>query len=377
MDKKYQVFISSTYDDLVEERQKVCDAVLTLYQIPIGMEMFSAADEEQWEIIKSHIDDTDFYVLIIGNRYGCVIEDGPDAGISYTEKEYNYAVSKGVPVLAYLIDENVPVKPSFVEKENVDKLIAFKEKVRQGREVVWWKSPDELATKVSQSLCKQILKDKRPGWVRAKAATDIEYVVSNTIFTNALTDGTFYHPYNSKQEDKNDGNSDINPFSKSSRISEDDDTEEKVMEFYRIYVEDIKPNILQLEVNTSQVPTDVLLQTQDAFDCVANYKVTGNKELVDSALSKIIRAKIVSMKYCCFTEEDYYQTFLNNHKSSVMMRKYVPAELSKKEIEAKHTLFLARSYEGANDQKAFQMYQEAFIQYKILRSMIDEYVNSL
>lgn len=37
MDKKYQVFISSTFTDLKRERQKVCDAVLALYQIPIGI----------------------------------------------------------------------------------------------------------------------------------------------------------------------------------------------------------------------------------------------------------------------------------------------------------------------------------------------------
>lgn len=68
MDKKFQVFISSTYEDLKNERQKVQDIILSMYQIPIGMEMFSAADEEQWEIIKDHIDNSDFYVLIIGHR---------------------------------------------------------------------------------------------------------------------------------------------------------------------------------------------------------------------------------------------------------------------------------------------------------------------
>ena len=60
MDKKFQVFISSTYEDLKNERQKVQDIILSMYQIPIGMEMFSAADEEQWEIIKDHIDNSDF-----------------------------------------------------------------------------------------------------------------------------------------------------------------------------------------------------------------------------------------------------------------------------------------------------------------------------
>ena len=63
MDKKYQIFISSTYKDLVPEREKVRDVILSMYQFPIGREMFSAADEEQWEIIKETIDSSDYYVL--------------------------------------------------------------------------------------------------------------------------------------------------------------------------------------------------------------------------------------------------------------------------------------------------------------------------
>ena len=52
MEKKYQIFISSTYVDLKEERRKVKDTILSMFQFPIGMEMFSADDEEQWKIIK-------------------------------------------------------------------------------------------------------------------------------------------------------------------------------------------------------------------------------------------------------------------------------------------------------------------------------------
>ena len=43
-----------------------------MYQFAIGMEMFSAADEEQWEIIQEIIDSSDYYVLIIGYRYGSI-----------------------------------------------------------------------------------------------------------------------------------------------------------------------------------------------------------------------------------------------------------------------------------------------------------------
>lgn len=45
LEKKYQFFISSTYEDLKEERNKAIQAILTMNQFPIGMEMFSAADD--------------------------------------------------------------------------------------------------------------------------------------------------------------------------------------------------------------------------------------------------------------------------------------------------------------------------------------------
>ena len=133
------------------------------------MEMFSAADEEQWEIIQSHIDDSDFYVLILGNRYGSVIEEGINAGISYTEKEFNYAVSVGVPVLVFIISDTAPITIDKVEKDphSIEKLKAFKERASKGREVVWWENEDELATKVTASLSKQIMRNKRLGWIRA------------------------------------------------------------------------------------------------------------------------------------------------------------------------------------------------------------------
>lgn len=50
------MFISSTYEDLKEERKKGQDTILEMYQFSIGMEMFSATDEEQWEIIQETID---------------------------------------------------------------------------------------------------------------------------------------------------------------------------------------------------------------------------------------------------------------------------------------------------------------------------------
>ena len=166
MEKKFQIFISSTYTDLVEARTKVRDAILSMYHFPVGMELFSAADEEQWQIIQETIDSSDYYVLIIGQRYGSVIEDESGNCISYTEKEFRYAKECGIPVLVFLLDDDVPVKAEYVEKLYPEKLAAFKESVKNGRIVEWWKTTDELAQKVTTALYKQFSRKKRPGWIR-------------------------------------------------------------------------------------------------------------------------------------------------------------------------------------------------------------------
>ena len=168
MDKKYQIFISSTYNDLIQPRAKVRDAILSMMNFPVGMEMFNASDEDQWEIIKETIDSSDFYVLILAQRYGSVFEEGPDIGISYTEKEFRYAQQIGLPTLVFIIRDDVPLKKEFIEADpsKSKKLEDFKNTAKHGRTVQWWSSADELAKEVSESLHNEIKRRKRPGWVR-------------------------------------------------------------------------------------------------------------------------------------------------------------------------------------------------------------------
>ena len=86
----YQVFISSTYIDLVEERAAIKESVLKLNCRPSAMEYFPATNTSQFRYIKKEIAASDFYILVIGGRYGSLDDDG----ISFTEKEYDYAVKK-------------------------------------------------------------------------------------------------------------------------------------------------------------------------------------------------------------------------------------------------------------------------------------------
>lgn len=167
MEKKYSFFISSTYEDLKEERDAVIHTVLTLGQFPVGMEMFSAANMDQWNIIKKSIDSCDYYILIIGNRYGSIDET---TGKSYTEKEFDYAISQGIPVLAFIAGDSINLTLSKIEQD-AEKIIGlrnFKEKVKKsGLYVSFWNNKDKLEALVSQSISKSMLKSDRPGWIRS------------------------------------------------------------------------------------------------------------------------------------------------------------------------------------------------------------------
>ena len=165
MDKRYQVFVSSTYADLQQERQKVIQALMEMDCIPAGMELFPAADEEQWEFIKRVIDDCDYYVLIIGGRYGSLTPKG----ISYTEKEYDYAMSIGLKVLAFIHDspDDIPVGKSDIDPVLREKLDAFRSRVSESRLVKFWRTAAELPGLVALSLSKTIKIYPAVGWVRA------------------------------------------------------------------------------------------------------------------------------------------------------------------------------------------------------------------
>lgn len=152
MSKKYQVFISSTFTDLVQERQEAIRTVLDLGHIPSGMEIFPAADIEQFRYIKKVIDECDYYVLIIGARYGSM----DAAGVSFTEKEYDYAVEQKKTVLAFIHGDpgSIAVAKADTDPALAAKLTAFREKVSTGRLVQYWKTTEELKYRVTVALAK-------------------------------------------------------------------------------------------------------------------------------------------------------------------------------------------------------------------------------
>lgn len=172
MEKRYQVFVSSTYADLQEERRNVIQTLMEMDCIPSGMEIFPAVDEEQWAFIKRVISDCDYYILIIGGRYGSVTSEG----ISYTEKEYDFAVSIGLKVIAFLHKnpEDIPAKNSELDPLLRGKLESFRRRVSEGRLVKFWSKADELPGLVALSLSKTITTYPAIGWVRADQIANVD-----------------------------------------------------------------------------------------------------------------------------------------------------------------------------------------------------------
>jgi hypothetical protein len=170
MDKRYQIFVSSTYADLKDERSKVIQTLMEMDCIPAGMELFPAVDEEQFEFIKKVIDDCDYYVLIVGGRYGSLTSEG----ISYTEKEYDYAYSSGKNVLAFLHSnpDDIPVNKSDIDPVLREKLRVFRDKVAKSRLIKYWNNAQELPGLLALSLSKTIKMFPEVGWVRGDKASN-------------------------------------------------------------------------------------------------------------------------------------------------------------------------------------------------------------
>ncbi|WP_071146687.1 DUF4062 domain-containing protein [Bacteroides ihuae] len=172
MEKKYQVFISSTYQDLIEERQKVIEALLGKNCFPVGMEYFPAANDDQFTVIKKLIDRCDYYILIIGGRYGSIESK---SGKSYTQLEFEYAISENIPIASFYHAE--PIKLPGDKLENTD---TGKEKLESFRKIVQtklcdsWKEPYELAFKVNKSLDYLFENSPRVGWVKADEISSAE-----------------------------------------------------------------------------------------------------------------------------------------------------------------------------------------------------------
>ena len=175
--KKLQVFVSSTYIDLKEERQAAVQAILTAGHIPAGMELFTAGDEPQMEVIKRWIDESDVFLLILGGRYGTVETSSQK---SYTHLEYEYAVEEGKALFAVVADQTAleeRIKTSklglqLMEQENQHKLKEFRKVVCSDKIVKFWSDSKDIKLVIFETLSEFSRHEELIGWIPGNQAVN-------------------------------------------------------------------------------------------------------------------------------------------------------------------------------------------------------------
>jgi hypothetical protein len=179
--RKLQVFISSTFLDLRNERQSAVAAILENGHIPAGMELFAAGDEEQIQVIQRWIDESDVFMLILGRRYGSV---EPKRGSSYTQLEYDYALTAIKPFFAIVlsdqfVNEKIRVGASaedLFERSEAQKFDAFREIVTS-RMCKFVDDHKDIRLAVAQSIRELERRHDFTGWISARQAETSAQIV--------------------------------------------------------------------------------------------------------------------------------------------------------------------------------------------------------
>jgi hypothetical protein len=173
VDRRHQVFVSSTFLDLKDERAAIIATLLNMDAMPAGMELFPAGDDDAWTLIQQVIQESDYYLLVIGGRYGA-IDDA--SNVSYTEKEFDYAMSLKKPVMAFLHGNPgaIALNKSEQDEEARTRLASFREKVETHKHVKYWESAKDLAGLVALSFPKLQRAHPAVGWVRGDVQTSSE-----------------------------------------------------------------------------------------------------------------------------------------------------------------------------------------------------------
>ncbi len=169
-EKTLKVFVSSTYRDLVEYREKAVEVILRYRHLPLAMEHTGARAEAVTTVSYEDAEACDIFIGIYAHRYGFIPEGGKQ---SITQLEYELARKLKKPCLCFIIDEEQPWKKSFIEFEKQNELAAFLAILRKETTHATFTSTVDFESKLASALANQIQKmdknlpdeneDQRPG----------------------------------------------------------------------------------------------------------------------------------------------------------------------------------------------------------------------
>jgi len=155
----FRVFLCSTYSDLIDEREAVLRVIQRLQLLHVSMEFFGARPETPLETVLEEVRASDIVVVIIGHRYGTLV---PNKRVSYTEIEYKEAWKNNKPCLVYVRSDDVPILPSYIEKDpfRIKALEKFKKLLQSRHLMASYMQAQDLAVHVAVDI-ERIIKVKK------------------------------------------------------------------------------------------------------------------------------------------------------------------------------------------------------------------------
>jgi tetratricopeptide (TPR) repeat protein len=161
MSAPFNVFVCSTFDDLVDERQGVLEAIRRVQQRHSAMEYFGARDARPIETCLEEVRASNVLIVVVGQKYGSL---APGLGISYSQAEYEEGFRLQKPCLAYIRDENVPILPKHAESDpgKLRLLRGWKQTLQSRHTVAGFEDRKRLADQVAIDLGR-VLAEKRFG----------------------------------------------------------------------------------------------------------------------------------------------------------------------------------------------------------------------
>jgi hypothetical protein len=157
-----KVYISSTYQDLVEYRAAVDRTLRRMGHDVIGMEQYIAEGSKPVDRCKADVRIADVYVIIVAWRFGYVPDPSvtPPSPRSITEIELAEAKTNGKAVLAFLLDPETPWQPNRVDAmggaagAGAD-ILRLRSELGTDYLAGIFRTPDDLASQVAAAVSSQ------------------------------------------------------------------------------------------------------------------------------------------------------------------------------------------------------------------------------
>jgi hypothetical protein len=160
-----RIFVSSTSKDLAEHRAAAIQGLRRLGHDVVAMEDFTAVGSYPVDRVLELVRESDAFVILIAWNYGFVPtptnKDGLPQGsvpgeTSITEYEYLAAKEKKIPILVFLLGENAPWPPHYIDgfagKGSVDQILRLRAQLMNDYVVSFFSTPGEVESAVTAAI---------------------------------------------------------------------------------------------------------------------------------------------------------------------------------------------------------------------------------